>query len=109
MHSRSEPFSPVAVAFVGDELAAAGYRLAGALTIVAEPAECAQAVATVMGRCNVLLLGERCASGLPPQEREALLTSIQPIVVIVPPMQERSSWRDAATRARQSLGLEAEP
>lgn len=92
--------------FLGDELTAAGYRLAGADVRVVAPvdAEAALAEAGERGYALILMTAE-CAAGVPEQRLHAALAGISPSVLLVPDAAGRVPVPDFASRIRRQLGL----
>jgi vacuolar-type H+-ATPase subunit F/Vma7 len=93
------------LAYVGDAVQAAGYRLAGARVFT--PAAGAEAAALAQAReaAQVVLLAPEVAAALPRGELEAALAALQPLLAIVPKDGEVSPL-DPAERVRAQLGLE---
>ena len=94
-----------ALAYVGDAVRAAGFRLAGARVFSPVPGEEAAALAQARGEAHVVLLSVAVAAALPRGEREAAQAALQPLVAIVPDSGEVSPF-DPAERVRAQLGLE---
>jgi len=97
--------SRVALAYVGDAVTAAGFRLAGAR--VFSPASGAEAAALAQARAaaEVVLLSAQVAEALPRGELEAAQAALQPLLAIVPEGGTISP-ADPAERVRAQLGLE---
>jgi vacuolar-type H+-ATPase subunit F/Vma7 len=93
-------------AYVGDAVSAAGFRLAGARTFSPSPGEEAGALAQARRVADLVLVSDEVAAALPRTELNALLTTLQPLVAIVPRPGEALSARDPAERVRAQLGLE---
>ena len=93
--------------FIGDELTAVGYRLAGAVTHVADAAEDPAALLEqAYPDTPLLLLGEGFAARLPEPVLAAAQRRLSPLVLVVPeagggaPVQDLSGWFQA------QLGIE---
>jgi len=95
----------IALAYVGDAVDAAGYRLAGASVFVPAAGEEAVALAHARDTAQVVLLSREVAAAMPRGQLEAALAALQPLVAIVPEGGETSSL-DPAERVRAQLGLE---
>jgi vacuolar-type H+-ATPase subunit F/Vma7 len=93
------------LAYVGDPVAAAGFRLAGASVFSPAPGEEAAAVARARATAQVVLLSAEVAAALPRGELDAALAALQPLVAIVPEGGVASPC-DPAERVRAQLGLE---
>lgn len=97
---------PAVLAYVGDAVSAAGFRLAGASTFSPTAGEEAAALAQARQAADVLLLSDEVAAALPREELGALLTATAPLVAIVPRAGAAPSANDPAERVRAQLGLE---
>jgi len=96
--------SPV---YLGDEVSAAGYRLAGALTHTPRPGE---EVATLGWACShapLVLMSAAVAARIGEAALRAALSALAPLVLIVPDFQGQVPLPDLAARLRGQLGLEA--
>jgi vacuolar-type H+-ATPase subunit F/Vma7 len=93
------------LAYIGDAVEAAGYRLAGARAYAPAPGEEAAALAQARGLAQVVLLSRGVAAALPRGDLEAALAALQPLVAIVPEGGGISPL-DPAERVRAQLGLE---
>jgi vacuolar-type H+-ATPase subunit F/Vma7 len=93
------------LAFVGDAVNAAGFRLAGAQVFVPVRGEEAAALAQARGAAQVVLLSGEVAEALPRAELEAAQAALQPLLAIVPEGHAISP-ADPAERVRTQLGLE---
>jgi len=96
------------ILYVGDEVTAAGYRLAGVETLVPDTADgtsVLQSAAT--GAAELILLSSRLASGLPPEELVQALTRVTPLLAIVPDVFGRGTPPDLAHEVRNALGIES--
>ena len=93
------------LAYVGDGVNAAGFRLAGARVFSPAPGEEASALAQARGAAQVVLLSGEVAAALPRGELDAALAALQPLLAIVPEGGGISPC-DPAERVRAQLGLE---
>jgi len=95
-----------ALAYIGDAVEAAGFRLAGAR--VYSPAAGSEAAALVQARsaARVVLLSPQVAQALPRAELDAALAALQPLTAIVPGRHGEVSPADPSERVRAQLGLE---
>jgi len=93
--------------YLGDEVSAAGYRLAGALT--RSPAAGEETVALGWARsCSPLvLISAAVAAGIGEAVLREALSALAPLVLIVPDLQGEAPLPDLAARLRGQLGLEA--
>lgn len=95
------------VVYLGDELCAAGFRLAGVSTRVPPMGEEAAWLSLAMREAKMVLLGPRVAARLAPEELEHALSSVSPMVMVMPEFDGRLSGSDPAYRIRQLLGVQA--
>ena len=95
-----------ALAYIGDPLQCAAFRLAGFATWSPEPgAELAVLQAALAGRQAVLISAE-VALRMPRPRLDQILAAGSPLVAIVPRTGGRASELDPAERVRAQLGLE---
>ena len=90
--------------FIGDEITAAGYRLAGARTLVPETGEVAAALAAAAD-AELVLISVDCAAELPAAELERRLSEAAPLLLVVPAA-PRSVLPDAGAEVARVLGIE---
>jgi vacuolar-type H+-ATPase subunit F/Vma7 len=100
MDPRTAPF-----AYVGDELDAAGLRLAGALTWAPQPGDELASFQAACTRAEVVFLAADVAERLPAAQREAALAGARPLVVLLPDGTTPKPF-DPAERVRAQLGLD---
>jgi vacuolar-type H+-ATPase subunit F/Vma7 len=93
-----------ALAFVGDALDAAGFRLAGVRTFAPRPGEERAAFAQALAAAAAVFVTPAVAAKLEPAELERALAAGQPLVAIVPG--EAPPPYDPAERVRRQLGIE---
>lgn len=94
------------IAYVGDPVSAAGFRLAGARIWSPPAGGEAAALAQARRAAKVVLLSEEVGAALAPAQLDAALAALQPLVAIVPPAGGGVSAADPAERVRVQLGLE---
>ena len=92
--------------FVGDELNAAGYRLAGMDTRVPLPGKEADCFDKALHEAHTVLVGYRCARAIPTATLEAALTLLSPLVIVVPDWDGTQLAIEPANKVRRILGLE---
>jgi len=93
--------------YVGDEVSAAGYRLAGVRVLMPRPGEAATALAEACAQAPLVLLSSAVAAGIGERPLRAALSALAPLVVVVPDLQGDVPVPDLAARLRAQLGLEA--
>jgi len=97
------------LAFIGNELDAAGWRLAGAAVLTPMPGAEAQAFDAVRGSAAVVLVGNAVARALPPDMLEPALAALQPLVLVLPDDRDAGPLAiEPAERVRRQLGVEGD-
>jgi hypothetical protein len=96
------------LAYLGNALDAAGWRLAGALTFTPAATEAVAALAAARQAAALVLIDRETASALPPGVLEPALAALQPLVLVLPDAADAPPLAlDPAERVRRQLGLEA--
>jgi len=93
--------------YLGDELGAAGYRLAGAQVRTPGPREAAAALADACRRAPLVLVSAGVAAQIAPAALQRALVAAAPLVLVVPDVQADTPLPDLAARLRAQLGFEA--
>jgi|GEM_PF-5659836 len=97
------------VAYIGNELDAAGWRLAGALTLVPAAGDERAALAQARSAAALVLVAGEVARALPGDCLEPALAALAPLLLVLPDEAgARPHALDPAERVRRLLGLEAE-
>lgn len=92
--------------FIGDEVTATAYRLAGLDARATEPAQAAAAWAGALREAPpLLLITPECAAALPPGALDAALARCDPPVALVPDAGGRAPLPDLLERVRAGLGI----
>ena len=94
-------------AYLGDEVSAVGYRLAGLNVFVPAPGQEAEALASARRTAPLVLVSAATAAALPAELLRAALVALAPVTVLVPDVHERVSLPDSTARLRRELGVEA--
>ena len=94
------------LAYVGDAVEAAGFRLAGVRVYAPAPGAEAAALAQARASARVVLLSASIAERLPRADLESALAALQPLTVIVPGGGGQVAAVDPSERVRAQLGLE---
>ncbi len=95
---------PVPV-YIGDEVSACGYRLAGLQTHVPTESDLNAEIEHIVDKAALVLISAEIAGQLSEDKREQLLARIQPPVVVVPDVRGNAQLTDMATRLRRQLGV----
>ncbi len=91
--------------FIGDEVTAAGFRLAGLRTTVPDPGEEAAALCRACEEAHLVLITAEVAAKVPQSELRRLQGARRPLLLIVPDARERVSAPDLGAGLRKQLGL----
>jgi vacuolar-type H+-ATPase subunit F/Vma7 len=96
-----------APAYLGDEVTAAGYRLAGARVCVPPQGEEAAALAALLVEAPLVLVSAAVAARIAEADLRPALAALAPLVLIVPDPIGDISMPDLSARLRRQLGIEA--
>ncbi len=94
-----------AVYFLGDQVSAVGWRLAGVSIVVPKEGEEAARFAELLSQAELLLVTAELAEKVPQKLLEQALTSITPLVLVVPDVRGHIPVPDLAKRMQSQLGL----
>lgn len=95
------------IVFLGDELSAAGFRLAGVASRVPPPGEEAAWLEAALQEARMVLISARCAAALSPAVLEPALALRSPLVMVIPDWRGARPANEPAARARRALGIDA--
>jgi len=94
------------VSFIGDEVTAAGFRLAGvSVRVPAKGAETAALHEEVL-RAALILVGRGAAERVDPHELQRALASASPLVLVLPDAAGLPPDVDVAAHVRLQLGVD---
>jgi vacuolar-type H+-ATPase subunit F/Vma7 len=93
--------------YIGDEVSAAGYRLAGVRVHVPARDEANAAFDEACARAPVVLVSAAIAMHIDDARMRVALQALWPLVLIVPDIQGDVPRPDLAARLRGQLGMEA--
>ena len=91
--------------FIGDEVNAAGFHLAGLRVRTPTADKLLEVVEWACENAPLVLISADIAQRLPVDVLDRLLAGITPSVVIVPDVHNATPMPDLATRLRQQLGV----
>ena len=92
--------------YIGDEVSAAGFRLAGLRVRVPSEGEFQQALEWAMDQGPLVLISTAVANEIPTRELDRYLSRISPAVVVVPDVHGATPMLDLSTRLRKQLGVQ---
>ena len=96
------------IVYVGDEVTAAGYRLAGLETRVPGPAEIEETISQILSSdVDLVLLSAQLTVSLSRVELRQLLSSSKPLVSVVADVYERHPPPAIGPEVRTALGIES--
>lgn len=93
--------------YLGDEISAAGWRLAGVAIDVPAPGNETIALAEACAKAPLVLLSAAVAARVEPAALARAARALAPLVVVLPDPQGVAAMPDLGTRLRTQLGLEA--
>lgn len=91
--------------FIGDELTALGFRLAGADTHTPAEAQIAPLFRSLQGQEGLLILTQSAAAVLPEDELQAAMLAARPMILVIPEASGGAPPVDFAQRLREQLGM----
>jgi vacuolar-type H+-ATPase subunit F/Vma7 len=94
------------VVFIGDELTATGFHLAGATVLVVPPEDTAETLRNARQEASLVLLSAGHARRVGAAELDAALTSAHPLTVLVDDILGREPPPDMDRLMRRALGVE---
>jgi vacuolar-type H+-ATPase subunit F/Vma7 len=92
--------------YLGDEVSAAGFRLAGVQVRVPQRGDETAALSSARGDAPLVLVAATVAARVAEGELRAALAALTPLVLIVPDIDGGTPVPDLARRLRKLLGLE---
>lgn len=93
--------------YLGDEVSAAGWRLAGVAVEVPAPGHETTALAEACTKAPLVLLSAALAARVEPAVLARATQALAPLVVVLPDPQGAAALPDLGARLRAQLGLEA--
>lgn len=91
--------------FIGDEVSASGFRLAGMRIRVPQDDDLLTTLQWACEQAPLVLISANIAQQLPAAELDKFLAQVSPPVVIVPDVRSEAKLPDIAYRLRQQLGM----
>lgn len=96
------------IVYIGDEVTAAGFRLAGLDTRVAGPDEAGDTLRqAVVDDADCILLSGQLAQHLPTASLDEALIASEPLLALVPDIRGEGAPPDIARQVRNALGIDA--
>jgi len=91
--------------FIGDEVSAAGFRLAGFRTATPLPGDELSVLRQTCGEADLVLISAEVANRVPKLERERMQRAPHPLLLVIPDVRRRHSTPDLGAGLRRQLGL----
>ena len=91
--------------YIGDEVSAAGFRLAGLQVLTPLPDDVLPAIQKACEKAPLVLLSAATAQHLESSELDELLAGISPPVTIVPDVHGSAPMQDLSLRLKKQLGV----
>ena len=101
------PVEMSAPLYLGDEVSAAGYRLAGARVHTPRTGHETEALTWARSLSPMVLVSAAVAAGVSEDALREALSALAPLVLVVPDCSGDVALPDLASRLRAQLGLEA--
>jgi vacuolar-type H+-ATPase subunit F/Vma7 len=92
--------------YIGDEVSAMGFRLAGYRVRVTDTARALQDLEWACHESSLVMISASTARELPAPELDQYLSKLTPSVVVVPDVHGMTPIPDLASRLRSLLGVE---
>ena len=103
--SPQEPQRSSIPVYIGDEISAAGYRLAGVRALTPAPERVAAVLREARESAELILLSAEYARMLPGEVVNEAVSAISPMVMVVSDPRGRFPTRDLPRRLRRELGV----
>ncbi|MDH5324657.1 MAG: V-type ATP synthase subunit F [Gammaproteobacteria bacterium] len=91
--------------YIGDEISAAGFRLAGVRIRTPKSEDVAQTLAWACDNASLVMLSETMAMQLTEAELQGYLSRLYPPVVMLPEIRSLQSGFDLLSQLRSRLGV----
>lgn len=91
--------------FIGDEISATGYRLAGIDVQIPRTEDVSQLLQKVAASASLIIITAEYMSKLSKNEQQRYLTQEDPVVVVVPDIRAQIPLENIAVKLRKQLGL----
>jgi len=92
--------------FIGDELTATGFRLAGCDILSPEDGDITPAFETACRKYALVIVSAACARAIDKKNFQDACLSLKPLVIEIPDIMGRHEPEDLARRVRIVLGVE---
>jgi vacuolar-type H+-ATPase subunit F/Vma7 len=93
--------------FIGDEISASAYRLAGIEVRIPAPHELTATLQQVSAESDLVLITAQYAQHLAPGQLAKMQARLRPLLLVVPDVREQVPVPDFAKALRTQLGVDA--
>lgn len=93
--------------FIGDEISASAYRLAGIEVRTPAPDALTASLEQASAETDLVLITAQYAQRLPPGQLAKMQARLRPLLLVVPDVREQVPVPDFAKALRRQLGVEA--
>ena len=91
--------------FIGDEISAAGFHLAGVRIRTPLPEELPNVLSWACANTSLLIITAEYATMLSKADKQRLMSQEMPPVVVIPDVRAKTPIQDLATELRAQLGV----
>jgi len=95
-----------ALVFIGDEISAAGYRLAGAAVFTPSPSDMLTTFEAACSQASVVMITAEASRHIPPARLNAAQTKPDPLVVVINDIRSQVYAPDLEDHVHNILGLD---
>lgn len=92
--------------FIGDEVTAAGFRLAGAQTVIPAAGSAGAVFSRALGQAGLVIITAACAAELPDAQLDRAMRKADPLVLVVPDAAGRVWPADLGAEVDRVLGIQ---
>lgn len=97
--------TPADCVFIGDEVSAAGLRLAGLRCLTPAPERLRAAFEQARGEAGLVLISAACAAQLPEALLAGALREQRPLTLVIADLRDQMAPPDLAAALRRQLGM----
>ena len=92
-------------AFIGDEVSAVGFRLAGVAAHSPEPAQAPELFRRLRGEAALILVTQEALGWVGEGTVRAAMAAARPLILVIPDVRGRSAPPDIGEAIRRQLGM----
>jgi vacuolar-type H+-ATPase subunit F/Vma7 len=95
----------IEVLFIGDEVTAAGFRLAGVTVITPDKEKLHEVLAKVCDQASLILITAEFMEALDSQLQKEYMMKVSPMIVVIADINNSVPVKDLAVQVRRTLGI----